>query len=78
MPMRGVIAAVPTPFGKDLRPRRKPFIEHCRWALSHGCDGLNVLGTTGKANSLDAAARLDVMEWAAGALPREALMVGTG
>ncbi len=76
--MQGVVAAVPTPVDGSYTPMKDPFLEHCGWVLRNGCDGINVLGSTGEANSLDAAARRDVMTWAASAFPKEKLMVGTG
>lgn len=76
--MQGIIAAVPTALDEKLRPLKAAFIEHCRWALDHGCDGLNILGSTGEANSLDKEARRSVMTWAAEALDVSRLMVGTG
>ncbi len=76
--MQGVIAAVPTPYTAEMTPQKAPFLEHCSWALANGCDGLNVLGSTGEANSLSHAARLDVMGWAATGLETSRLMVGTG
>ncbi|MCD2175994.1 dihydrodipicolinate synthase family protein [Rhizobium sp. C4] len=76
--MQGVIAAVPTPLSADLEPVRAPFIAHCRWLLANGCDGLNILGSTGEANLFDGETRRSVMRWAAEDLPRDRLMVGTG
>lgn len=76
--MQGVIAAVPTPIDVDNAPLKSPFVEHCQWALANGCDGLNILGSTGEANSFDNASRRAVMAWAAEALPKDRLMVGTG
>ncbi|ETX15065.1 dihydrodipicolinate synthase [Roseivivax halodurans JCM 10272] len=76
--MQGIIAAVPTPVDAAGRPLREPFLDHARWALENGCDGLNILGSTGEATSLDAAARGTVMEWAARDLDPSRLMVGTG
>lgn len=76
--MRGVIAAVPTPVSAAYAPLQQPFLAQCRWALANGCDGLNVLGTTGEATSLHIAARRKVMRWAAEALDLSRLMVGTG
>lgn len=76
--MEGVISAVPTPIDPDNQPDRDRFLEQARWALDTGCDGLNVLGTTGEATSFDVAARSRIMAWAASGLPRERLMVGTG
>lgn len=76
--MQGVIAAVPTPLSERYEPVRAPFITHCRWLLDNGCDGLNILGSTGEANLLDGETRRTVMRWAAEGLPRDRLMVGTG
>ena len=76
--MQGIIAAVPTPVDTLLAPIKALFQEHCQWALAHGCDGLNILGSTGEATSFGAAARADVMGWAVEACPKTRLMVGTG
>ncbi len=76
--MQGVIAAVPTPLSEGYEPVRAPFIAHCQWLLDNGCDGLNILGSTGEANLFDGETRRTVMRWAAEDLPRDRLMVGTG
>ena len=76
--MQGVIAAVPTPIDDAGDPQKELFLEHCTWALANGCDGLNILGSTGEANSHSIGARKDVMGWAVGALDSDRLMVGTG
>ena len=76
--MEGVIAAVPTPVDAAGRPRRAAFLEHGRWALANGCDGLNILGTTGEANSFGTVTRQEIMAWAAEGLDVSRLMVGTG
>ncbi|WP_422037208.1 dihydrodipicolinate synthase family protein [Roseibium sp.] len=76
--MQGVVAAVPTPVDRSFTPVKDLFLEHCDWVLNNGCDGINVLGSTGEASSFDAAARRDVMTWAAAAFAKEKLMVGTG
>lgn len=76
--MDGIIAAVPTPVDGAHMPLRELFVDHCQWALANGCDGLNILGSTGEANSFDTATRRAVMGWAAEACPTERLMVGTG
>ncbi|SEP20711.1 4-hydroxy-tetrahydrodipicolinate synthase [Salinihabitans flavidus] len=76
--MQGIIAAVPTPVDARGIPSEPLFLEHARWALANGCDGLNVLGSTGEANSLDNATRRMVMSWAADGLDPSRLMVGTG
>lgn len=75
--MQGIIAAVPTPVDAKGQPIEALFLEHCRWALANGCDGLNILGSTGEATSFDSATRQRVMGWAA-TLDTDRLMVGTG
>lgn len=81
--IKGVIAAVPSPLSAGA-PASAPaidterFAQHARWALDHGCDGLNVLGSTGEANSFSPQARAELMRAAAKALPVERMMVGTG
>lgn len=74
----GVIAAVPTPIDAEGAPDTARFLRHCRWALDNGCDGLNILGTTGEATSFSAERRRTLMAAAAGGLERNRLMVGTG
>jgi len=74
----GVIPAVPTPFSPSREIDADAFVEHCQWCLDHGADALNVLGTTGEANSLSVARRKQVMAIAAERLDRRRLMVGTG
>ncbi|MFT5364208.1 MAG: 4-hydroxy-tetrahydrodipicolinate synthase, partial [Dinoroseobacter sp.] len=69
--MDGIIAAVPTPVDGAHMPLRELFVDHCQWALANGCDGLNILGSTGEANSFDTATRRAVMGWAAEACPTE-------
>lgn len=76
--LRGVIAAVPTPVTAAGEPDTGRFLRHASWALDNGCDALNVLGTTGEANSFSAGQRKAVMEAAASGLDRARLMVGTG
>lgn len=76
--LRGVIAAVPTPVTAEGEPDIARFLRHASWALANGCDALNVLGTTGEANSFSADQRKAVMSAAAAELDTSRLMVGTG
>jgi 4-hydroxy-tetrahydrodipicolinate synthase len=77
--LRGVIAAVPTPLSEDYAPDAGRLIAHCRELLAGGCDGINLLGTTGEANSIPVAQRLELMrDIAASGLPMSQFMVGTG
>ncbi len=74
----GVIPAVPTPFSASREIDADAFVEHGQWCLDNGADALNVLGTTGEANSLSPTLRKQVMSIAAERLDRRRLMVGTG
>ena len=76
--MFGVIAAVPTPINIDGNPILDTFLEHCEWVLQNGCDGVNILGSTGEANSFNSHQRKLVMESASQNLNNQRLMVGTG
>lgn len=76
--LNGVIAAVPTPIDINGVPDLNKFLTHARWALDNGCDGLNILGTTGEANSFSPEKRKAVMAAGAAELEVSALMVGTG
>lgn len=75
--MKGVVAAVPTPIDASGAPIENLFIDHCKWLLQNGCDGLNILGSTGEANSFDRETRQDIMRWAAASVDKSSLMVGT-
>ena len=54
-------------------------VKLARYLLDNGCDGLNVLGTTGEATSFSLDERKAVMSaYKAAGLPLDRLMVGTG
>jgi 4-hydroxy-tetrahydrodipicolinate synthase len=77
--LRGIIAAVATPLNEDRTIDLTRLIDHCRRLLANGCDGINLLGTTGEATSFSRDERLATMKAIAGSgLPRERFMVGTG
>ena len=76
---RGVIAAIATAVDQNGDPDCARSIALARYLLAHGCDGLNVLGTTGEATSFSVAQRQTVMNAYAGAdLPLSRCLVGTG
>ncbi|MGZ8300828.1 MAG: dihydrodipicolinate synthase family protein [Rhodoplanes sp.] len=76
---RGVIAAIATAVDQDGEPDCARSVALARHLLAHGCDGLNVLGTTGEATSFSVAQRQTVMNAYAGAeLPLSRCLVGTG
>src|SRR3954470_13686992 len=77
--LSGVIAAVATAVNKDGSPDTARSTALARYLLDNGCDGLNVLGTTGAATSFSLAERQQVMNaYRAAGLPLGRLMVGAG
>ncbi len=77
--IRGIWAAVLTPIAEGLEPdagRAGPYYHEL---LRNGCDGINVLGTTGEAMSFSTGQRIRYMEaLASDGLPMDQAMVGTG
>src|SRR6478736_6916684 len=77
--LRGVIAAVATPINEDGSPDVARATKLARFLIDNGCDGLNVLGTTGEATSFSLDERKRVMDaYKAAGLPLDRMMVGTG
>jgi 4-hydroxy-tetrahydrodipicolinate synthase len=77
--LSGVIAAIATPIDESGTPDLKRAMNLARFLLDNGCDGLNVLGTTGEATSFSLAERKAVMDaYKSNGLPLDRLMVGTG
>jgi 4-hydroxy-tetrahydrodipicolinate synthase len=77
--LRGVIAAIATAVDERGEPDCERSTALARHLLDTGCDGLNVLGTTGEATSFSVAQRCRVMStYGASGLPLSRMMVGTG
>ena len=77
--MRGVFAAIATAVDERNEPDLKRSVALARHLLDQGCDGLNVLGTTGEATSFSLEQRRRVMSaYRSEGLPLQRLMVGTG
>src|SRR5215471_4622886 len=77
--LRGVIAAVATAVSEDGSPDTARATRLARFLVDNGCDGLNVLGTTGEATSFSLEERKRVMDaYKAAGLPFDRMMVGTG
>jgi 4-hydroxy-tetrahydrodipicolinate synthase len=75
----GVIAAIATAIDEAGEPDCARSVALARFLLENGCDGLNVLGTTGEATSFSLDQRRRVMgAYAASGLPLDRMMVGTG
>lgn len=78
-PLSGVIAAIATPVTESGAPDLGRATKLARFLLDNGCNGLNVLGTTGEATSFSVDERIAVMNaYKANGLPLDRLMVGTG
>lgn len=76
--LHGVIAAIPTAVDGG-EPDCARSTRLARLLLANGCNGLNVLGTTGEATSFSILQRQRVMTaYRAAQLPMQRLMVGTG
>ena len=74
-----MIAAVATPVNEDGSPDTARATKLARYLIDNGCDGLNVLGTTGEATSFSLDERKRVMDaYKAAGLPLDRMMVGTG
>lgn len=77
--LRGVIAAVATIVDAKGAPDHTRSLKLARYLLENGCDGLNVLGTTGEATSFSRDERMGLMSaYRDNGLPMQRLMVGTG
>ena len=77
--LKGVIAAIVTPLNSCKEPDYVRLIAHAEKLFGEGCDGINLLGTTGEATSLTVAQRKGVMQAVAtSGLPLDKFMVGTG
>jgi 4-hydroxy-tetrahydrodipicolinate synthase len=77
--LAGVIAAIATALDEEGEPDSARCCALARFLLANGCDGLNVLGTTGEATSFSLEQRRRVMTgYRERGVPLERLMVGTG
>jgi 4-hydroxy-tetrahydrodipicolinate synthase len=75
----GIWSAVLTPVDPNGAPDAARAVAYYRDLLQSGCDGINVLGTTGEAMSLGTEQRLRFMEAiASSGLPMDRVIVGTG
>ena len=77
--LQGVIAAIATPVDEAGEPDIARATTLARFLLDNGCDGLNVLGTTGEATSFSLDQRRRAMSaYKDAGIPTNRLMVGTG
>ena len=77
--LSGVIAAIATAVDANGEPDCARSTALAKFLLDHGCDALNVLGTTGEATSFSIGQRRKLMNaYRDAGLPMARLMVGTG
>jgi 4-hydroxy-tetrahydrodipicolinate synthase len=77
--LQGVFAAIATPIQKDGRPDSRRFVALAANLLDNGCDGLNVLGTTGEGTSFSHHDRIELMTAIAGSgLSLDRIIIGVG
>jgi 4-hydroxy-tetrahydrodipicolinate synthase len=77
--LSGVIAAIATAVDDHNEPDTARSTALAKFLLANGCDGLNVLGTTGEATSFSLAERMGLMTaYKDAGMPMDRLMVGTG
>jgi 4-hydroxy-tetrahydrodipicolinate synthase len=75
----GIWSAVLTPIDAGLSPDVRAALPYYRELLERGCDGINLLGTTGEAMSFTADQRVAFMEAVASSgIPASRVMAGTG
>lgn len=78
-PFEGVLVPALTPYADDLSVDTGRFVDHCKWLLDQGANGLAVFGTTSEANSLTVGEKLDLLDALTDAgVPAAKLMPGTG
>ena len=76
---RGLFTASLTPMNDDLSVNYNTLIEHIKWLLNNGSNGICLLGTTGEANSFSIEERMDVLDDVIEAdIEPHRLLVGTG
>jgi len=75
----GVLSAVLTPLDSNLNADYAHLVNHIKWLLKRGNNGIGLLGTTGEANSFSVDERLQILEAVLnGDIPSGKLIVGTG
>ena len=76
--MHGVYGAPLLPVDAALNPDIPRYLEHCRWLLAEGCDGLMPLGSTGESHSFTVDERLRVIDaLAASEMDMGRMLIGT-
>jgi 4-hydroxy-tetrahydrodipicolinate synthase len=76
---KGVIAAVLAPFDDKYEIDTPLLVDHAKWLLANGCDGLSSTGSTGEGSSMSTKQRLGLLDSLLKAgLPPQKMIPGTG
>ncbi len=77
--LRGIYAAVLTPYTDELACDHKLLARHCSRLLNEGCHGVSLFGTTGEGPALSAAEREKGLETVlADGVPKDKVLPATG
>ena len=77
--MKGTYAASLTPVNSDRTINKELFLEHCKYLLAQGADGLAIFGTTGEANSFNLDEKIETLNYLVdNNINSEKLIPGTG
>jgi 4-hydroxy-tetrahydrodipicolinate synthase len=76
--LKGIYAAVVTPFGPDGKPEYEPFGPYLQHLAEHGCHGVLLAGTTGEGPSLSAQERAELFATVSRINADLVMLAGTG
>jgi 4-hydroxy-tetrahydrodipicolinate synthase len=63
LPERNCLAAaIATPLTADLRPDAAVLLDHARWLMASGCDGITLFGTTGEGPEFSLEDRISTLD----------------
>ncbi|HEY1721784.1 MAG TPA: dihydrodipicolinate synthase family protein [Magnetospirillaceae bacterium] len=76
---KGVYAAVLSPFDDKYEIDTPLLIDHAKWLLANGCNGLSTTGSTGEGNSMPTKQRIGLLDTLLKAgVPADKMIPGTG
>jgi 1-pyrroline-4-hydroxy-2-carboxylate deaminase len=71
----GVLVAITTPFRRDGTIDHAAFLDHARWLVGRGVDGIIVGGSLGEGSTLSSEERLSLVRDLGSALPRSTVLI---
>ena len=76
--IKGIYAATMSILNKDLTLNVKKTIEHAEMVIDQGCHGVAILGSTGQAQLIPVAEKIDLLNHLAKNKYKEKFIIGTG